>query len=90
MKRLVGLAFIGHVSGIIVYLVAKDATMLFIGTVCIGIGNGMVEAACNPLVVSLYPENKTTMLNKFHVWFPGGIVIGGLISYLFLEQLHLD
>src|SRR6187455_1182356 len=90
MKRLVGLAFIGHVSGIIIYLVAKDATMLFIGTVCIGIGNGMVEAACNPLVVSLYPENKTTMLNKFHVWFPGGIVIGGLISYLFLEQFHLD
>jgi len=90
MKKLVGLAFIGHVSGIIIYLLAKDATMLFIGTVCIGIGNGMVEAACNPLVVSLYPENKTTMLNKFHVWFPGGIVIGGLISYLFLDQFHLD
>ena len=90
MKKLVGLAFIGHVTGIVIYLVAKDATMLFIGTVCIGIGNGMVEAACNPLVVSLYPDNKTTMLNKFHVWFPGGIVIGGLISYLFLEQLHLD
>jgi len=90
MKKLVGLAFIGHVSGIIIYLIAEDATMLFVGTVCIGIGNGMVEAACNPLVVSLYPENKTTMLNKFHVWFPGGIVIGGLISYLFLEQLHLD
>jgi MFS family permease len=90
MKKLIGLAFIGHVSGIIIYLLAKDATMLFIGTVCIGIGNGMVEAACNPLVVSLYPENKTTMLNKFHVWFPGGIVIGGLISYLFLEQLRLD
>ena len=90
MKKLVGLAFIGHVTGIVIYLVAKDATMLFIGTVCIGVGNGMVEAACNPLVVSLYPDKKTTMLNKFHVWFPGGIVIGGLISYLFLEQLHLD
>ena len=90
MKKLVGLAFIGHVAGIVIYLVAKDATMLFVGTVCIGVGNGMVEAACNPLVVSLYPDNKTTMLNKFHVWFPGGIVIGGLISYLFLEQMHLD
>ena len=90
MKKLVGLAFIGHVAGIVIYLVAKDATMLFVGTVCIGVGNGMVEAACNPLVVSLYPDNKTTMLNKFHVWFPGGIVIGGLISYLFLEQMNLD
>ena len=28
MKKLVGLAFIGHVAGIIIYLVAKDATML--------------------------------------------------------------
>jgi len=90
MKKLVGLAFIGHVAGIVTYLLAKDATMLFVGTVFIGVGNGMVEAACNPLVVSLYPENKTTMLNKFHVWFPGGIVIGGIISYLFLEQFHLD
>ncbi|MFI5130220.1 MAG: MFS transporter [Chitinophagales bacterium] len=90
MKKLVGLAFIGHIAGLVIYLVAKDATMLFVGTVCIGIGNGMVEAACNPLVVSLYPDNKTTMLNKFHVWFPGGIVIGGLISYFLLEQLKLD
>ena len=90
MKRLLILAFIGHLAGVIIYLVAGDATMLFIGTVCIGIGNGMVEAACNPLVVSLYPGNKTTMLNKFHVWFPGGIVIGGLIAYLLLDQLKLD
>lgn len=90
MKRLLGLAFIGHVSGIIIYITAKDATMLFIGTVCIGVGNGMVEAACNPLVVSLYPDNKTTMLNKFHVWFPGGIALGGLLSYLLLDTMHQD
>ena len=90
MKRLLGIAFIGHLAGVIIYLVAKDATMLFVGTVCIGVGNGMVEAACNPLTVTLFPENKTTMLNRFHVWFPGGIVIGGLISYLFIEQLKID
>ncbi|MDX2048803.1 MAG: MFS transporter [Chitinophagaceae bacterium] len=90
MKRLLGLAFLGHITGVIIYLVAKDATMLFIGTLCIGIGNGMVEAACNPLVVSLYPDNKTTMLNRFHVWFPGGIVIGGLVAYLIITQMGLD
>lgn len=90
MKRLLGFAFIGHVAGIIVYLVAKDATTLFVGTLCIGIGNGMVEAACNPLTVSLYPEKKTTMLNRFHVWFPGGIVIGGLLSYFLLEKMNVD
>jgi MFS family permease len=90
MKRLLVFAFIGHIGGIIIYLFSKDATMLFIGTVFIGIGNGMVEAACNPLVVSLYPNDKTTMLNRFHVWFPGGIVIGGLVAYLMLTVLKLD
>jgi MFS family permease len=90
MKRLIGLAFLGHVAGIICYLTAHDATMLFVGTVCIGIGNGMVEAACNPLIVSIFPNNKTTMLNRFHVWFPGGIVIGGLLSYLLLDNFHLS
>jgi len=88
MKRLVGLAFLGHIAGIVCYLAAKDATMLFIGTVCIGVGNGMVEAACNPLIVSLFTNNKTTMLNRFHVWFPGGIVIGGLLSYFLLDNFH--
>lgn len=90
MKRLLIFAFTGHIAGIITYLVAKDATMLFLGTLFIGIGNGMVEAACNPLVTALYPENKTTMLNRFHVWFPGGIVIGGLIAYLLLDILNMD
>lgn len=90
MKKLLVLAFIGHIAGVIIYLTAKDATMLFIGTLCIGIGNGMVEAACNPLTVTLFPNNKTTMLNRFHVWFPGGIVIGGLLSYVMLDKMGLD
>ncbi len=90
MKRILTFAFIGHIAGVILYLTAKTPTALFIGTVCIGIGNGMVEAACNPLTVTLFPENKTTMLNRFHVWFPGGIVIGGLLSYLFIERLGID
>jgi hypothetical protein len=30
----------------------------------------------------LYTDNKTTKLNHFHLWFPGGIVIGTLIVLL--------
>ena len=48
-----------------------------------GIANGTVEASCNPLVTALYPNDKTTKLNHFHLWFPGGIVIGTLIVFLF-------
>src|SRR6185312_14030283 len=88
MKPLMGLAFLGHISGCVIYLLAGSATMLFVGTLCIGIGNGMVEAACNPLVVTLYPNSKTKMLNRFHVWFPGGITLGSVIFYLMMERLH--
>ncbi len=31
----------------------------------------------------MYSDNKTTKLNHFHLWFPGGIVIGTLIVYFF-------
>ena len=55
---------------------------MFFSTLLIGIANGTVEAACNPLVASLFPENKTTKLNHFHLWFPAGIVIGTLIVFL--------
>lgn len=88
MKPLMGLAFVGHVAGCVIYLLAGNATMLFVGTLCIGVGNGMVEAAANPLVVTLYPKNKTTMLNRFHVWFPGGITLGSVIFWLMMEKLH--
>src|SRR6185295_15480063 len=79
MKRLLVAAAIFHLSGIALTIMATGFWSLFISTLLIGLGNGTVEAACNPLVASLYPNNKTTKLNHFHLWFPGGIVIGTLI-----------
>lgn len=81
MKRLLVLAFLLHLLGILLTIFAKSYSGLFISTLCIGLANGTVEAACNPLVTSLYTDNKTTKLNHFHLWFPGGIVIGSLIVY---------
>lgn len=87
MKRLLMLAFVFHIAGILLTIFAGDIGdpfwSLFISTLCIGIANGTVEAACNPLVATLYPNDKTTKLNHFHLWFPGGIVIGTLIVYFF-------
>ncbi len=82
MKRLLVLAFIFHLAGILLTVFANGFWSLFISTLLIGIANGTVEAACNPLVASLYPDNKTTKLNHFHLWFPGGIVIGTLLVFL--------
>jgi fucose permease len=83
IRRIIAVAFIGHAAGIVLTLAAWDFWSLFVATLLFGIGNGAVEAACNPLVASLFPNNQTTKLNHFHVWFPGGIVIGGLLSFLF-------
>lgn len=82
MKRLLVAAFVFHLAGILLTIFATGFWTLFISTLLIGIANGTVEAACNPLVAALYPDNKTTKLNHFHLWFPGGIVIGTLIVYL--------
>ena len=83
MKKLLVMAFLFHLAGILLTIFANGYWTLFISTLLIGIANGTVEAACNPLVTSLYPDNKTTKLNHFHLWFPGGIVIGTLIVFLF-------
>jgi fucose permease len=81
LGRIVGLAFVGHLAGILLTIFAWDYWSLYFGTLLFGIANGSVEAACNPLIATLFPDNKTTKLNHFHVWFPGGIVIGGLLGY---------
>lgn len=79
-KKLVIMAFLCHLIGLGLTIAASGFWTLLISTFLIGFANGLVEAGCNPLIVSIYHENKTTMLNKFHVWFPGGIVIGSLVS----------
>lgn len=80
MKRLIWVAFLSHLLGLILTILAGGFWTLLISTFLVGFANGMVEAVCNPLVASMYTNNKTSMLNKFHVWFPGGIVIGALLS----------
>ena len=79
MKKLLVMAFVFHLLGIILTIFAGGYWTLFLSTLLVGIANGTVEAACNPLVTALYTENKTTKLNHFHLWFPGGIVIGTLL-----------
>ncbi|HEV2471146.1 MAG TPA: MFS transporter, partial [Chthonomonadales bacterium] len=81
MGTLIALAALGHAVGILATILAHGFGMLFFGTLAIGIANGLVEAACNPLIAGLYPDQKIKRLNLFHMWFPGGIVIGGLAAF---------
>ena len=81
MRFLLRTAFAGHLAGTLIMIFAGGFGGLFAGALIIAMANGLVEAACNPLVATLYPDNKTVKLNQFHVWFPGGIVLGGLAAY---------
>jgi MFS family permease len=82
MGRVIAIAFTMHVIGLVMTIFATGFWTLFISTMLIGIANGSVEAGCNPLITALYPNDKTTKLNRFHMWFPAGIVFGGLLVYL--------
>jgi fucose permease len=84
--RILLIAFICHVIGIVMTIFASGFWTLFISTLFVGIGNGSVEAACNPLITSMYTDEKTRRLNRFHAWFPTGIVIGGLMVYIFAKS----
>ena len=81
MKTLLRLSFVGHLAGTLLMIFATGFGMLFAGATVIAMANGLVEAACNPLVATLYPDNKAVKLNQFHVWFPGGVVLGGVASF---------
>jgi MFS family permease len=54
--------------------------VLWIGALITGVGWGLVETVVNPLIAALYPEEKTGKLNTLHAWWPGGLVIGGLLG----------
>lgn len=59
----------------------KDAyNFLYLGSVILGLGNGTVEAYINPVVATMFSRNKTKWLNILHAGWPGGLVLGGLIT----------
>lgn len=89
-------AFIGHLLGVTLFLVAyffagdpSAFWILFSGAIGMGFGNGMIEVAGNPLTAALYPENKTTKLNHFHGFYTGGLVLGGLLGWGMSQLGHI-
>jgi len=87
MKRMLLLSALGYVAGSLgllaaAWMPAAESVQLIVlfSLLLTGLGWGAVEAASNPMVASLYPEEKTHRLNILHAWWPGGIVVGGLLG----------
>ncbi|MEH6550034.1 MAG: MFS transporter [Pseudomonadales bacterium] len=88
IKRMLQLSALGYVLGSCLLLVASFmpvtplvSMLVLAGLLLTGLGWGAVEAASNPMVASLYPDEKTHRFNILHAWFPGGIVVGGLAGF---------
>ncbi|MEQ8469771.1 MAG: MFS transporter [Marinoscillum sp.] len=81
-KRIGNIAFICHILGITFSILSTSFYTLFFSTFFISFGNGMVEAAYNPMIAAMYQEKRAVMLNRFHVWFPGGIAIGSILALM--------
>lgn len=89
--KLMALAFLTHVVSAALTLAAGMAftsggkaaafQCLYWGMFLFAVGNGICEAVVNPLVASLFPKNKTHYLNILHAGWPGGLIVGGLLSY---------
>ncbi len=59
---------------------AKAWSYLYWGSVILGLGNGTVEAFINPVVATLFRDEKSKWLNILHAGWPGGLVIGGILA----------
>ena len=88
-KRIMQFAFFSHAIGILLTIYGGSYAGLLISTFLIGLGNGCTEAACNPMIADAYEGlEMSKKMNRFHMWFPGGIVIGALVSKL-MTDAHL-
>ncbi len=77
-------AFLGHLVSVVLTIMAKDFRTLYVATFIYALANGAVEAVINPVVATIHRENKTHWLNILHAGWPGGLVLGGILSIIVL------
>lgn len=95
MRTLHALSALGYIAGVTLVVVAappeveqvdsifahSGTTLLYVGFLLMGLSQGTVEGVINPLIATLYSDNKIHKLNVLHAWWPGGLIIGGLAAY---------
>lgn len=103
MRRLLMLSGIGYVVAIIAVIFAPfpsgpvesiftngSCLILYAAMLTLGLSQGLVEGVINPLCSTLYPDNKTHRMNVLHAWWPGGLIVGGLLAYAITKVMGLD
>ena len=87
MGRLLALSSLCFIAGTLTVIFSPSLAsggaiyrVVWLGMVLVGIGWGLVETVINPLATAIYPDDKTSKMNILHAWWPGGIIIGGVVG----------
>jgi len=95
MRLLHVVSSLGYIGGVLLVLFAPRPSehvdsifgstgtlLLYVAFLAMGLSQGLVEGVINPLVATIYNEEKTRKLNVLHAWWPGGMIVGGLLAVL--------
>ena len=91
--KLVALALLGHVLSALVTFSASSAgnayQFLFWGSFIFAFANGTLEAVANPLVATVFPNNRTHYLNILHASWPAGMVLGTVLGWILDDRMGI-
>jgi MFS family permease len=91
--KLVVLAFLLHIASALITFTAAGSSafmVLSLGMFIFAFANGTLEAVANPLVATLFPENRTHYLNILHASWPAGMVIGVIIGWFLDDKMEIN
>ena len=103
MRKLLLISSGGYVASVLAILFAPRPSgavnpfysdpgflVLYAAMLTLGLSQGLVEGVINPLCATLYPKDKTHRFNVLHAWWPGGLIIGGLLTFAVTKLMGLD
>lgn len=103
MRRLLAMSSWGYIVAVAGILLAPRASAqvgnhwadsgflaLYGSMLVLGLSQGLVEGVINPLCSTMYPHEKTLRMSILHAWWPGGLIIGGLLAYVITKVMGLD
>jgi len=90
--KLVVAAFLLHILSAFVTFAATPSNaynMLYAGMFIFALANGTLEAVANPLVATVFPNNRTHFLNILHASWPAGLVLGSVIGWVLDDKMNV-
>ena len=102
MRRLLTISGLFYIFGILAIVLAPfpdgEITSVFgnwitltlwASMLALGLAQGLVEGVINPLCSTMYSEQKTYRMNVLHAWWPGGLIVGGLLAFFISKAMGL-